>query len=49
MIKTLKTENEELNSDDTIVNYFKNYLRNNDESKAAQDLFNIQLKKKRFK
>ena len=40
------TENEELNSDDTIVNYFKNYLRNNDESKAAQDLFNIQLKKK---
>ena len=40
------TENEELNLDDTIVNYFKNYLRNNDESKAAQDLFNIQLKKK---
>ena len=40
------TENEELNSDDSVINYFKNYLRNNDESKAAQDLFNIQLKKK---
>ena len=40
------TENEELNSDDSVINYFKNYLRNNDESKAAQDLLNIQLKKK---
>ena len=40
------TENEELNSDEGIVNYFKNFLRNNDESKAAQDILNVQLKKK---
>ena len=40
------TENSDLNSDDVIVNYFKTFLRNNDEAKAAQDLLNIQLKKK---
>ena len=45
LIKEFK-DNQELNSDDAVVNYFKNYLRNNDESKAAQDLLNIQLKKK---
>ena len=45
LIKEFK-ENEELNSYDPVVNYFKQYLRNNDESQAAQDLLNIQLKKK---
>ena len=40
------TENDELNSDDAVTNYFKNYLRNNDETKAAQDILSIQLKKK---
>jgi len=45
LIKEFK-DDQELNSDDAVVNYFKNYLRNNDESKAAQDLLNIQLKKK---
>ena len=40
------TENDELNSDDAVTNYFKNYLRNNDQTKAAQDILNIQLKKK---
>ena len=40
------TENEELNSDEPAVNYFKEFLRNNDEPKAAQDLLNMQLKKK---
>ena len=40
------SENEELYSDEDATNYFKNYLRNNDEQKAAQDIFNIQLKKK---
>ena len=39
------TENEELNSDESAVNYFKNFLRNNDEPKAAQDILNVQLKK----
>ena len=39
-------ENEELNSDEPAVNYFKEFLRNNDEPKAAQDLLNMQLKKK---
>ena len=39
-------ENEELYSDEDATNYFKNFLRNNDEQKAAQDIFNIQLKKK---
>ena len=39
-------ENEELYSDQDATNYFKNYLRNNDELKAAQDIFESQLKKK---
>ena len=39
-------ENEELYSDQDAINYFKNYLRNNDELKAAQDIFESQLKKK---
>ena len=39
-------ENEELYSDPDVTNYFKNYLRNNDEQKAAQDIFENQLKKK---
>ena len=39
-------ENEELYSDQDVTNYFKNYLRNNDEPKAAQDIFENQLKKK---
>ena len=39
-------ENEELYSDQEATNYFKNYLRNNDEQKAAQDIFENQLKKK---
>ena len=43
------SENEELYSDQDATNYFKNYLRNNDESKAAQDIFEIQLKKKDLK
>ena len=37
------TENDELNSDDAVTNYFKNYLRNNDQTKAAQDILNIFL------
>ena len=40
------TENEELIADEGAVNYFKNFLRNNDEPKAAQDILNSQLKKK---
>ena len=39
-------ENEELYSDQDATNFFKNYLRNNDEQKAAQDIFENQLKKK---
>ena len=39
-------ENDELISDEPLINYFKEFLRNNDETKAAQDLLNIQLKKK---
>ena len=39
-------ENEELYSDEDATNYFKNFLRNNDEQKAAEDIFNNQLKKK---
>ena len=35
-------ENEELYSDQDATNYFKNYLRNNDELKAAQDIFESQ-------
>ena len=40
------SENEELLSDESVTNYFKNFLRSNDEQKAAMDIFNIQLKKK---
>ena len=40
------SENEELYSDESVTNYFKNFLRSNDEQKAAMDIFNIQLKKK---
>lgn len=43
------SENEELYSDPDVTKYFKNYLRNNDQSKAAQDIFEIQLKKKDLK
>ena len=39
-------ENEELYSDQDATNFFKNYLRNNDEQKAAQEIFENQLKKK---
>ena len=45
MIKEF-SENEELYSESDITNYFKNFLRNIDEAKAAQDIFNLQLKKK---
>ena len=45
LIKEFK-ENEELNSDEPIMNYFKQYLRNNDEIKAAQELLKIQLDRK---
>ena len=45
LIKEFK-ENEELNSDEPIMNYFKQYLRNNDEIKVAQELLKIQLDRK---
>jgi len=39
-------ETDEIMSDEPLMNYFKEFLRNNDEEKAAQDLLSIQLKKK---
>ena len=39
-------ENEELYSDKNVTNYFKDYLRNNDEQEAAQKIFQKQLEKK---
>ena len=39
-------ENEELYSDKDATNYFKDYLRNNDEQEAAQKIFQKQLEKK---
>ena len=38
--------NKELYLDDNVSNTFKNVLRSIDESKAAQDIFNVQLKNK---
>ena len=39
-------ENEEIISDEPLFNYFKEFLRNSDEMKEAQELLNIQLKRK---
>ena len=39
-------ENKELYSNQEATNYFKNYLRNNDEQKAAQDILENELKQK---